>query len=138
VRRRNRLGVVRFLGILLLGGLLGAAVWSVVQRVRAPLVPLDADAALTVEVLNGCGSPGAGERVAALLRRGGFQVTHVGNADHFHYREDVVVCRTVGRDRGIIVSRWLKDAPVVEQRIEGHAADITVIAGKPRPLGVEK
>jgi len=134
-RRRRRGGVLAFLVVLVLGAGAGAAILSVVLRSQEPKGPPVADAALRVEVLNGCGSPGAADRVAALLRQGGFSVERVGNADHFHYRQDIVAARTVSRARALALGRVLGGAPVVEQRRPGYDCDVTVIVGRPRSLG---
>jgi len=132
--RRNRRGRwLGTLGVLLLGITAGVALISVYVRSLEPDPP-QVDADLRVEVLNGCGSPGAADRVAMILRRGGLAVENTGNADHFHYRSDIVVARRVSRARAEPLGRILSGATVVEQRLAGHEYDITVIVGKPRSL----
>jgi len=134
MRRRGRPGLVTIAALLLLGAGAGAAVLSVVLRSREPAMPAAVDPDLTIEVLNGCGSEGAADRVAMLLRGAGYRVDFVGNADHFHYREDVVIARTVGLARAAPVARVLGEAAVVEQRLPGHLYDVTVVVGKLRSL----
>lgn len=133
-RRRRRSGSLASIGVLLLGAAVGAALLSVFFRTREPSKAPAIDPELTIEVLNGCGSRGAADRAAMLLRRGGFQVERVGNADHFHYREDIIVARRVRRSQILDLGRVLGGAVVIEQRIAGHDYDVTVIVGKPRSL----
>ena len=133
--RRNRRGSwLGSLGVLLLGITAGVALISVFIRSQEPSGPPQLDADLRVEVLNGCGSPGAADRVAMILRRNGLAVENTGNADHFHYRSDIVVARRVSRARAEPLGRILSGATVVEQRLPDHEYDITVIVGKPRSL----
>ncbi|MFH1009891.1 MAG: LytR C-terminal domain-containing protein [bacterium] len=47
-----------------------------------------------VQVLNGCGLPGFAKRVVPILREWGFDVREFGNADHFRYKNSVIVDRT--------------------------------------------
>ena len=133
-RRRRRTGILGLLGVLVLGGAVGAALISAFIRTREPVAPPHADAELQIEVLNGCGSPGAADDVAMLLRRAGFLVDRVGNADHFHYRKDIVVARSVSHARATAVGRILGGITVVEQKIPEYPYDITVIVGSPRSL----
>lgn len=89
---------------------------------------------LAVEVVNGCGVSGAADRVASILRRAGYRVERVGNADHFHYREDLVVARRVERSRVRKLGLVLGDVEVVEQFDPDAEVDVTVIVARPRPL----
>lgn len=133
-RRNRRGGWLGSLGVLLLGITAGVALISVFMRSQEPSGPPQVDGDLRVEVLNGCGSPGAADRVAMILRRNGLAVENTGNADHFHYRDDIVVARRVSRARAEPLGRILSGATVVEQRLPNHEYDITVIVGKPRSL----
>ena len=120
--------------MLLLGVGIGAAVLSLVVRNREPAFLPAADAELSIEVLNGCGTSGAGERVAMILRGAGYRVDSIGNADHFHYRDDVVVARKVGLDKAEPLGRLLGATGVIEQRRTGYPYDITIVVGKVRSL----
>ena len=123
-----------WIGFLLLGAGVGAAALTLILRAREPALLPPADPDLSIEVLNGCGTSGAGERVAMLLRGAGYRVDAIGNADHFHYHEDIVIARRVGRKKAAPVARLLGGASVIEQRRTGHAYDITIVVGKVRPL----
>ena len=69
-----------------------------------------------------------------LLRRAGYRVDRVGNADHFHYREDLVIARTVPRTEVEPLGRVLEGVAVLEQHRLGYDVDVTVVVGKVRPL----
>jgi len=135
VSRRRRRGNAFTFGLVLLAGIaVGAVALSIFLRTREPGAPPVGDPELKVEILNGCGLGGVADRVASLLRRGGYRVERVDNADHFHYRQDIVVARTVDLERAQELGRWLDGAAVVEQKIVGHPYDITVVVGKPHSL----
>jgi hypothetical protein len=117
-----------------IGAGLGAGAWALVHHTRAPAPLPPGDPDLRLEVLNGCGIEGVGDQVASLLRRGGYRVEQIGNADHFHYHEDIVVARTVPWEKAVPVGRLLPGAEVVVQSIPGYPYDVTVIVGRPHPL----
>jgi polyisoprenyl-teichoic acid--peptidoglycan teichoic acid transferase len=120
------------LGILVVGAVGGALLVSTL-RSRSPEQPASPDTTLRIEILNGCGSPGVADRVALIVRRAGYQVERTGNADHFHYGEDLVVARRVSLDRVLPLARIL-GAQAIEQQISGDDVDVTVVVGKPRSL----
>jgi hypothetical protein len=121
------------LGILIVGAL-GGALLVTTLRSRGPAPSSAPDTSLRIEILNGCGSPGVADRVALILRRAGYQVERTGNADHFHYGEDLVVARRVSLARVLPLARLLDGAQAVEQQIPGYDVDVTVVVGKPRSL----
>lgn len=135
--RRGRARPLALIGMLLLGAGVGATVLTLILRAREPALLPPADPDLSIEVLNGCGTSGAGERVAMLLRGAGYRVDAIGNADHFHYHEDIVIARRVSLKKAEPVARLLGGANVIEQRRTGHAYDITIVVGKVRPLAPE-
>lgn len=86
-----------------------------------------------VEILNGCGVPGIGEKVASQLDLGELRIVNSANADNFDHTETLVI--VYSEDKGIVsaAEEIRKDLEV--GRIESHPkaqdiADITVIAGK--------
>jgi len=133
-RRRGRFRGVA-IGLALAAGVaLGAAAWSYLHRSPRSMPPPPGDPDLRIEVLNGCGIAGVGDQAASLLRRGGYRVEQIGNADHFHYHEDIVIARTVSWEKALAVGRWLPGAMIVEQRAPGYPYDVTVIVGQPHSL----
>jgi hypothetical protein len=119
--------------VLIVGGVAGVILWNMFHK-DEPAAPSAGDPDLRIEILNGCGSPGAADRVALLLRRAGYLVERTGNADHFHYRNDIVAARRVDLARVEPLGRILEGASVIEQRIPGYDVDVTVVVGKPRTL----
>ena len=135
--RRGRTRPLALIGMLVLGAGVGAAILTLVLRTREPALLPAADPDLSIEVLNGCGTSGAGERVAMLLRGAGYRVDAIGNADHFHYHEDIVIARRVTLKKAEPLAHLLGGAAVIEQRRAGHPYDITIVVGKVRSLAPE-
>jgi len=85
-----------------------------------------------VQVLNGSGEPGVGTRVAAWLREGGFQVTHVRNADRSDYFATFVVARRSDLSLAAEVAHYLGGPPLVRQEWNSELADVSVLGGSDR------
>jgi len=86
-----------------------------------------------VEVLNGCGERGIGQLAMRFLRERGFDVVNIDNADHFGYRETVVLDRR-GTDGPSQAARAVGNAlgtpHVLLQRNEDRLVDVSVVIGK--------
>ena len=85
---------------------------------------------IVVEVRNGCGSRGLGDRVARYLKDEGFDVIFVGNAEDFEFAETMVVDRCGEWAKAREVARALDGVPVVQQISGGTFVDATVIVGQ--------
>lgn len=85
-----------------------------------------------VQVLNGSGEGGIATRVASFLRDGGFQVVEIGNADRPDYFATMVVARRSDVAAAVAVSRFLGGPPVLRQKWDSDAADVTVVIGGDR------
>ena len=85
-----------------------------------------------VQVLNGCGQPGIGIRVASFLREGGFQVVEVRNADRSDYFASVVVARRGDLSLAREVAHYLGGPPLVQQAWDSDLADVSVVIGSDR------
>ncbi len=83
-----------------------------------------------IQVLNGCGFPGAAEEVRNFLIDHGFDIVEFGNAPLWNFKETIVVARTssfaVARDLGVI----LKTDNVIEMIDSSQMVDATIIVGK--------
>ncbi|MGD9140474.1 MAG: LytR C-terminal domain-containing protein [bacterium] len=88
------------------------------------------EAVIVVEVRNGCGTRGLGDKVASYLRDEGFDVILVGNAEDFEFKETMVVDRSGEWAKAREVARVLGGVPVVRQISSGTLADATVIVGR--------
>lgn len=89
------------------------------------VVPLE----VRVEVLNGCGVPGAASRIAALLEQENFVVVRTGNADRFDYHRTEVVALEAVTDKARAVSLYLSGSSLVHRPEPGSDADVQVIVG---------
>jgi len=88
---------------------------------------------IRIQVLNGCGVPGAGSGMASVLRlAGGMDVVEIGNADQFDFESSLVLDRTGNPALAERVSRILDGAPVIKQRQANSPGDVTVIVGYDR------
>ena len=88
---------------------------------------------IQVEVLNGCGERGIGQLVMRYLRDKGFDVVNIDNADHFEYRETIVLDRR-GTDGPTEAARAVGGAlgthNVLLQQNEDRMVDVSVVIGK--------
>jgi hypothetical protein len=118
--------------------LVGAAVVVVGLLARGPSrflrgVPRHGDGeTIRVEVLNGSGVYKAGLGLAMELRRQGFDVVTIGNADHSGYAETLVLDRVGMPEHADSVVRRLGFGRALQQRNEELLVDVTVILGKDR------
>ena len=87
---------------------------------------------IRIQVLNGSREGGAGARIAAYLREGGFQVVEVGNADRSDYAASMVVARRNDPAAARIVAHYLGDPPIIRQAWTSDAAEVTVVIGSDR------
>jgi hypothetical protein len=83
----------------------------------------------SIQVLNGCGTPGLASATKAFLEKEGFKVVSLGNADSFNYQETVIKYRK-GKDKeaeAVVEALKLAAQPTEDQSI---SEDIVVIVGK--------
>jgi hypothetical protein len=86
-----------------------------------------------VEILNGNGVPGIGEKVASQLDLGKFQIVNSANADNFNHPDTVIIIYSNDKE-SVSAAEEIKNELEVG-RIETHpknqdVADITVVVGK--------
>jgi hypothetical protein len=86
--------------------------------------------AVQVQVLNGSGAPEMAQQATLELRRHGFDVVAIGNADSQEYTSTLVLLRrgrmAVARD----VAAALGRGEVLEQRDTSLLVDVTVVLGR--------
>ena len=92
-----------------------------------------AGARTRVEILNGNGVPGIGQKVASQLDLGAFQIVNSANADNFDHPETVIII--YGNDKDTVSAAEKIKNELEVGRIESHPknqdiADITIIVGK--------
>ena len=122
-----------------------SAAWRMVRpawrfRLEAPkrgqrhddgrLAGIEARGRMRLEVWNGSGIAGAGQRVAEALRDGGFRVVDVRNADRSDYGKTLVVDRK-GNPRAVreVVEYFHGGYPLL-MRSATAAADVRVVVGR--------
>jgi hypothetical protein len=88
-------------------------------------------AQIRVQVLNGTGQDGLGQKVATDLRRYGFDVVDVANAENDSFPETVVVDRADnGTGNAVYVAEALNCKNVIPQIEPRSYLEVTVIIGK--------
>ena len=88
---------------------------------------------IRVMVLNGCGSEGVAEDVAATLRDAGFDIVGTGNADAFDYDRTLVVDRCGSSEKALKVGQALDCRLVLTQRVSAPNSDVVVVIGSDWP-----
>jgi hypothetical protein len=97
-----------------------------------PGVPVATDLS-RVQVLNGNGSPGIGERVAQKLVGKGFRIELSGNADSFKYKETKVITYDPSLAGQALATKARDLLGVGEVQVSGQgqgSVDLTIIVGK--------
>jgi len=84
---------------------------------------------VVVEVLNGCGQKGIGERASELLSDQGFDVMFVGNADDFKYDRTLIVDRTGDLSKANAIADVLGVGLVISQLSTASYVEATLVVG---------
>lgn len=82
-----------------------------------------------VQILNGCGTPGAAQVIADILRRNGFDVKEIGNAPDWNYRHTLVAARTRNLQTAALVAKTLKTDNLIPLRNDDGLFDVTLFVG---------
>lgn len=82
-----------------------------------------------IQVLNGCGEPGAANVAADSLRKKSFDVKDIGNAPTSNYESTMVISRTKDMTIAKQVAEVLKTNQCFLVRNEDQVYDVTVIIG---------
>jgi calcineurin-like phosphoesterase len=114
--------------ILLVLGLAAGLAHDTVSRLDE--AGLTNEATVVVEVLNGCGRGGIGEKVCEFLSRQGFDVMFVGNADDFEYDRTLVVDRSGDRSKALGIADLLGAGTVITQTNPSSFVEATLILGR--------
>jgi len=86
-----------------------------------------------LDVLNGCGTPGIGEKVASSLDPSKFQVVNNGNADNFNHQQTVIIIYNMNKkvaDAAEEIKRDLEVGVIDTRPPDQNLLDISVIVGK--------
>jgi polyisoprenyl-teichoic acid--peptidoglycan teichoic acid transferase len=93
----------------------------------------DAPKRLKVEILNGCGVPGIGEKVADSIDLSKFQVVNSGNAESFDHPETQIIVYNNSKSTlaaANTLRNELEVGAVVQQTQGQDLTDITIIVGR--------
>jgi len=83
----------------------------------------------SIQILNGCGSPGAGQIVADILRNNRFDVKEIGNAPDWNYRHTIVARRSMDTLLAFDVAKALGTTHLIPLQNNMGIYDITVFVG---------
>lgn len=116
-------------------------VYTVLVGGNAPVTPLETPpeqpspsfAHVQVEILNGCGDPAVSQAALKYLRKQGFDIVNMENAEHFDFPETVVLDRS-GQDTVSEAARAVAQAlgtpNVILQRNDDRLVDVTAVIGR--------
>lgn len=112
--------------------LVGSWAWTRFGGLRAaPRAPRNSRI-VRVQVLNGSGEAGIGQKVATFLREGGYQVVEVRNADRSDYFASIVLARRTELSSAREVAHYLGGPPLIRQAWDSELADVSVLIGSDR------
>ena len=116
-----------------LGLLVVVLAWSFANRMifRPPVDP----GTIQLDVLNGCGLPGAGTSATAYLRARGFDVVEYRNYRNFDVRESLVIDRAGSRENAekVAYALGIRKANVIQQINQDYYVDVSVLIGRDYP-----
>jgi hypothetical protein len=127
------IGALALLVVLLAYAFIGRTVLSPpVDAVREGGAP---GGAIQLDVLNGCGAPGAATSVTSFLRARGFDVVEMRNYKSFDVQESLVIDRNGNSANAAKVAYALgiRKQNIVRQINEEYFVDVSVIIGRDFP-----
>jgi len=83
----------------------------------------------SVQVLNGCGTGGAADRMAGFLRTKNFDVKDISNAPTWNYPATMIISRTTDMGLAGEIEKHLKTGKVVLIRNNEQLYEVTVVVG---------
>jgi len=107
---------------------------------RPPVDPVRSGSAapgttIQLDVLNGCGAPGAGTSATAYLRARGFDVVEYRNYRSFDVRESLVIDRAGNRENAekVAYALGIRKGNIIQQINEDYYVDVSVLIGRDYP-----
>ena len=97
---------------------------------RLDAFDLTNEVTVVIEVLNGCGRGGIGEKACEYLMSKGLDVMFVGNADDFQYERTLVIDRVGDRTKALAIADLLGTGTVITQVNPSSFVEVTLILGK--------
>jgi hypothetical protein len=106
---------------------------------RPPVDPVRSGSAtpgtIQLDVLNGCGAPGAGTSATAYLRARGFDVVEYRNYRSFDVRESLVIDRAGNRENAekVAYALGIGKGNIIQQINQDYYVDVSVLLGRDFP-----
>jgi hypothetical protein len=90
---------------------------------------------IQLDVLNGCGVPGAGTSMTAYLRARGFDVVEYRNYRSFDVRESLVIDRAGNRENAekVAYALGIRKGNIIQQINQDYYVDVSVLIGRDYP-----
>ena len=85
---------------------------------------------LRIEVLNGCGKANLAQKITSKLRKQGFDVVKIGNAESFDIPTSIVIDRTDNMDNAKRVAKTLGIKEIILAKDNYAFLDVTVVIGR--------
>lgn len=87
---------------------------------------------IQVEVLNGCGVGGVGERFTDFMRNNGFDVVNMGNYISYDVNETLIIDRIGNMANAYKVAKALgvKNENVIQQLNSDYFLDVSIVIGR--------
>jgi hypothetical protein len=124
-----------------LGLLVLVLAYSFASRIlfRPPVDPVRSGSGtpgtIQLDVLNGCGAPGAGTSATAYLRARGFDVVEYRNYRSFDVRESLVIDRAGNRENAekVAYALGIRKGNIIQQINQDYYVDVSVLIGRDYP-----
>jgi hypothetical protein len=103
-----------------------------VQTQRAGTAPAAAGTPIQLDVLNGCGTPGAAVQFTSYLRARGYDVVEVRNYKTFDVNESMVVDRVGNMQNAerIAYALGVRKENILQQMNPDYYVDVSVVIGR--------
>lgn len=83
----------------------------------------------SIQILNGCGTEGAANRLADYLRLKRFDVKDIGNATAWNYPRTMIISRTKDMSLARELEKLLQTDKLVFIRTDEKLYDVTIVVG---------
>ncbi|HEX7573291.1 MAG TPA: LytR C-terminal domain-containing protein [Bacteroidota bacterium] len=90
---------------------------------------------IQLDVLNGCGAPGAGTSATAYLRARGFDVVEYRNYRSFDVPQSLVIDRAGNRENAekVAYALGIRKGNIIQQINQDYYVDVSVLLGRDYP-----
>ena len=123
---------ILLLAVVILGSTFVGRLFSDPDPQRVSGSPVKPGSIVQIDVLNGCGSPGAATAVTTYLRTRGYDVVEVRNYRSLNVDETFIIDRTGDLERARNVASVLGAKPdkILQQLNPDYYVDVSVVVGR--------